>query len=231
MRGDWLGHVYLPLPLDSCTRLESLLGKMRRFLDKERPDIHHLLSREADEERQDSGGEEELHISLTQPILVRAQERPTFVRIARDALVSVPSSTHSTSSSLSLGFSRLVLLPSSTTARAFFALEVSQGHEQLQALSGRLDEQLRAAFRAREYRWPEGTRWHASFAWCSTLEEGDGEGDRTSLKRMEELHRLTDKLEEKFGDQLRSAVGSLRVSSACVRMGGKVHVVPMSRLS
>ena len=235
VRGDWLGHVYVPVSLDGSPRLEALLDKMRRYLDKERSDVQHLRSNE-DHNDED---EESLHVSLTQPIEIRAQERETFFRTAREALVARPSSSNTstattTLSSLGLSFSRIVVLPSNTTRRAFFALEISQSHDILLAMSQRLDETLRTAFRAREYRWPEGTRYHASFAWCpcDTLprdaEEADGGNGDGKAPSLEELQRLADKLEQKFGDELRRSVGEVRASSACVRVGKRVQTIKLS---
>lgn len=236
VRGDWLGHVYVPVNLDTHSRLEALLAKMRRYLDKERSDVQHLRN----DEGHNDEDEESLHVSLTQPIEIRAQERETFFRTAREAVVARPSSSMATTtapSSLGLSFSRIVVLPSKTTRRAFFALEIAQSHDILLTMSQRLDEALRTAFRAREYRWPEGTRYHASFAWCpcDTLprgagEEGGAEGDNDAGRAAspDELQRLADKLEQKFGDELRRSVGEVRASSACVRVGKRVQAVGLA---
>lgn len=125
---------------------------------------------------------------------------------------------------LRISFSRISVLTSSTTPRAFLTLEVGKGHDDLLRISESLSSVMRTAFQASGYWGKEEVRFHASFA-CFDLPNicPDGRAvDEDSEVVLSQVRNLAETLEEHFGGQLRSKVGEMRLGQIGVSCG-KIH--------
>lgn len=215
--GEWLCHVYIAIPLVDYPKLASLLKKVRATL-LEDASIHHACTWFIDGEA--GQGEGNLHVSLTQPILVRAHEKDSFLREAKSILER--------QSSFALSFSTFAPLPSSPLTsihppRVYHTLEIGLGHPALQTISRALGGMVRTFFQGKTYFEEEGERFHASWGYEQVGSEVGGE---VSVGKMKTAEQRTQKLEMGLGDRLR-ALGEVRVRSVEVKVGKQVTRVPL----
>lgn len=215
--GEWLCHVYVTISLDDYPKLASLLKKARVAILQggSNPDIcTWFIDGNAE------GDESNLHVSLTQPILVRAHEKDSFLREAKSILER--------QSGFTLSFSTFAPLPSSPHTsvhppRVYHTLEVGLGHPALQTISRALGGMARTFFQGKTYFEEQGARFHASWGYEQVGSEVGGE---VPLEQMQKAEQRTQKLEMELGDKVR-ALGEVRVRSIEVKVGKQVTRVPL----
>ncbi|PWN20297.1 hypothetical protein BCV69DRAFT_283173 [Microstroma glucosiphilum] len=215
--GEWLCHVYVAIRLIDYPRLASLLKKAKATLleGASDPDSYTwFIDGDAGQ------GEGNLHVSLTQPILVRAHEKDSFLHEARSILQH--------QSSFALSFSTFApLLSSPLTSihppRVYYTLEVGLGHSALQAISVALGGMVKTFFQGKTYFEEQGARFHASWGYEQVNSEGTGE---VSPEQMEKASQRTQKLELGLGDRVR-ALSEVRVRNVEVKVGKQVTRVPL----
>ncbi|CAO1636154.1 unnamed protein product [Parajaminaea phylloscopi] len=231
--GEWLAFVWFRVPSDHpplakllrrvCSRVKrsSWANRFQPVIANERADFN--LSDIATQREAELTSD--LHISITKPLLIRAQEREALhdeVRKTLDKLSSDPRPRHS--SGVATSFARFTVLPSTSTPRAFLAFEVGKGYEELLRCSQALNDTLKTCFRAPEY-WKEGeVRFHASFGAFDMRPPPEdamsaGEQETWSKIKESELQALADLIEERYGDDLRRSVGELRLTKIGVTVG------------
>ncbi|KZT60286.1 hypothetical protein CALCODRAFT_480806 [Calocera cornea HHB12733] len=167
VQGQWCAHVYVPvdLPPSLHKTLRALLARAKARC----PTLHSLLDPPARAApAPDPGGSthsnpaqdsppEELHISLTRPLFLRAHERRPFLASVRRAVRS-----HS-ASRFDLSFADLAVLENDERTRAFLTCEVGAGFTELRALTTSLEPAVRELRQEAYYQEP---RYHASIGWA-----------------------------------------------------------------
>ncbi|KAJ7574023.1 hypothetical protein C8J56DRAFT_803622 [Mycena floridula] len=148
--GQWACHVYVCLTLDSA---KTDLGKLVKDLVASAKDLVPQIM---------DFGTNEVHISISRPIFLRAHQRDELKRAVEELAVK--------SSPFTVSFASLAALTNDECTRSFLVMEIGAGHHELKALAEALTPTLHS-FKQKEY-YAE-PRFHASVAWA-LLERADG---------------------------------------------------------
>lgn len=240
--GEWLSFVWLKVPVES-TPIYDILARVCARISKSDFSAHfHTTFNDSDRHKSELSSTDpgapsilppHLHISVTRPILIRAQEREELFQKVKDTLMELTMSSESQPkriqgpsrrSTIPISFSRFSLLPSDTTHRVFLVLEIGKGHDDLLRISSALNESLRKNFRAPEYWLRSEVRFHASFG-CFDLSDDRLESllsDKRCWRRSElelELKDFSEAIERRYGNDLRQRVGQVRLTTVGVTVG------------
>ncbi|KAF8310235.1 uncharacterized protein EI90DRAFT_3139793 [Cantharellus anzutake] len=239
VEGQWAAHVYVPIPLSGCPlNLRKLLHRLSKEALTGVPELYPFL--EFDGMRLSSEKQEELHISLSRPIFLRAHQREGLKKAVKRV-------AHS-SKRFQASFSRLTVFRNDEGTRAFLSIE-------FRGLADGLTNIL-AYIRQKEYYTTP--RFHASIAWALLSGappyqpidvSGTSPGDKITQDNLDRLHApdiqrgspleeasatarsfpsvscipnsFIDRLEREFGDELRR-VGRLDIDRVSVKIGKEV---------
>ncbi|KAH8824805.1 hypothetical protein DL96DRAFT_1670223 [Flagelloscypha sp. PMI_526] len=164
VEGQFIAHVYIPVTVD-------LGSKPHAFTQEVVPSLHSFWE---SEDTKEQISRRELHISLSRPIHIRAHQR--------EALKTAVKRLASRQRSFDVSFAAFATLTNDEATRAFLALEVGAGHEDLVEITSALRSTLETLRQKVYYSNP---RFHASFAWAlldgaraqQTLTPRDDSGD------------------------------------------------------
>ncbi|KAJ7577458.1 U6 snRNA phosphodiesterase Usb1 [Mycena floridula] len=146
VEGQWACHVYVCLML-----AKTGLGKVVKDLVASAKDLVPQIM---------DFGSNELHISISRPIFLRAHQRDELKRAVKGLAAK--------SSPFTISFATLAEMTNDEGTRTFLAMEIGAGHHELKALAAALTPTLHS-FKQKEY-YAE-PRFHASIAWA-LLERG-----------------------------------------------------------
>lgn len=249
--GEWLCHVYIAIPLIDHPKLAKIIRKAYKLLQRAHASEHTAPASSKSElvslvEQQSTSSEleeepdsAELHISLTQPICIRAHEREDFTLQMTSLLQKSP-----LCDPFALSFAGFVPLSSMASSiyppRIYHTLEAGQGHSELHALATGLNEVLHQRYQGRSYF--ETPRFHGSFAFdefanrerqASPSENGDSpvfDFVQDVDEEMLQAQRIHKELEEVLGEALRTKTGgAIQIRSICIKVGKRVTRVPLRR--
>ncbi|KAF8322761.1 U6 snRNA phosphodiesterase Usb1 [Cantharellus anzutake] len=222
VEGQWAAHVYVPIPLSGCPlNLRKLLHRLSKEALTGVPELYPFL--EFDGMRLSSEKQEELHISLSRPIFLRAHQREGLKKAVKRV-------AHS-SKRFQASFSRLTVFRNDEGTRTFLSIEVGAGYDQFRGLADGLTNIL-AYIRQKEYYTTP--RFHASIAWAllsdrlhaPDIQRGSPLEEASATARPFPSvscipNSFIDRLEREFGDELRR-VGRLDIDRVSVKIGKEV---------
>ncbi|KAF8630831.1 hypothetical protein AX17_005190 [Amanita inopinata Kibby_2008] len=157
--GQHATHVYISLRVKKRSAMCQLLRDVLADAKKSVPSLKEILQLEGED---DASKNQELHVSLSRPIYLRAHQREDFKRdikqIARRHKPQV----------FPLSFAVFSELINDERTRTFLTIEVGAGHHELKSLALALAPVLRLLHQKEYYEHP---RFHASIAWA-LLDQG-----------------------------------------------------------
>jgi len=147
--------------------LHKLLHRLLKAACDEVPELYPFLGNT----NTLSESKEELHISLSRPIFLRAHQREELRKAVKEVAY--------TSKRFLASFSRLAVFCNDEKTRTFLSLEVGAGHDRLRAMSNGLIKLLTYLRQKEYYTEP---RFHASIAWALLSSEIDvSEADSSNI--------------------------------------------------
>ncbi|KZT20018.1 hypothetical protein NEOLEDRAFT_1165226 [Neolentinus lepideus HHB14362 ss-1] len=180
VEGQYAAYVYVPVALEPRSKLLKLVRKVYRDAKKAVPTLHPIESSpstsrdtarsgpsmkegtESAASRSTAGDSafdlelpQELHVSLSRPIFLRAHQLGELKRAVKSIAAS--------HSQFTASFATFSNLTNDERTRTFLSLEIGAGHSQLSSLSTALTSLLRSLRQKSFYSEP---RFHASFAWA-----------------------------------------------------------------
>ncbi|KAI0088559.1 hypothetical protein BDY19DRAFT_985452 [Irpex rosettiformis] len=155
VEGQYTAYVYVPLKLVATGSLHSLLHKVLKRARDLVPIIHTIGVSIDPDKRTQLPSDEELHISLTRPIHLRAHQREEFITAIRSiAKAHTP---------FQASFATFSELTNDERTRTFLTAEIGAGHMELKTLCDATTLVLRKYRQKEFYSEP---RFHASIAWA-----------------------------------------------------------------
>ncbi|EJD50567.1 hypothetical protein AURDEDRAFT_160468 [Auricularia subglabra TFB-10046 SS5] len=202
--GLYAAYVYAAVRLEDAPRLAEFIARATQHAKACLPDLHFECATDADLHADDKGAAE-LHISLSRPIYISANQRDALKRVVRDIAAK--------HRPFRASFAEFAVLENDERARAFLVAEIGAGHQDFVKITREIDASLVSMGHEPYYAEP---RFHASFAWwlpqCST--ELPSSTTHTGSE-------LLDELRARFSDDLRK-VGTVDVGGISLRIGKAV---------
>ncbi|PPR07102.1 hypothetical protein CVT24_010938 [Panaeolus cyanescens] len=159
VEGQFAAHVYVTLSLATNSRLKQLVQSILTDAKKDVPTIHETWQVDPSDKKP------ELHISLSRPIFLWANQREEL-RLAVKQLAKK-------NKPFVVSFATLSELTNDEKSRTFLAMEVGAGHHELNLISVSLGPSLRSI---RQQEYYVNPRFHASIGWALLHRANDNSG-------------------------------------------------------
>ncbi|KAF7299318.1 hypothetical protein MIND_00880800 [Mycena indigotica] len=204
--GQWATHIYAHVLPDS-----TFVKLVQHIIDAARtvvPSLHSLVSPGQGEDGP-SEQEPELHVSLSRPIFLRAEQREEF----RNEVRKIAAGT----SRFAASFARISSLTNDDNTRIFLVLEIGAGHPELSAFTNALTPLLQTIRQKEYYASP---RFHASIGWAL-------ETTPTGSKISAFPETLLPMLNERYSARLSATSSMCDIAEVGVRIGKMVTLCPL----
>ncbi|KZW01529.1 hypothetical protein EXIGLDRAFT_760742 [Exidia glandulosa HHB12029] len=201
VEGLYPAYVHIVISLADVPELADVVTDATRFARGELPALRSTCASEADIQTEVDQGAAELHISLSRPVFISANQRDSLRAAARRIAAK--------HRPFRASFSTFSVLTNDERTRTFLALDVGAGFQQLNDIVQDVNSALRAMHQDTYYDDP---RFHASIAWA-VLHTASALSSESSVPEFPPylLQRISDKFMPELGKLSPFDVGRLNL--------------------